>query len=365
MIRLEKISKVFGKKVVLDRISADIPAGKIFTIIGPSGQGKTTLLRLINLLDTPSEGEILLDGISLHKPGQDITALRRRMGMVFQIPIAFKETVFENIAVGLRYRHLSSAEITRKVQEKLKEIGLPGYERRKALTLSGGEMQRVSLARVMITEPDLLLLDEPTANLDPVSTTKIEELIRYYNREFGTTVIMSSHDLFQGQRMADLIAVMMDGRFIQAGETIKVFSEPCSAQVARFIGIRNVLQGMVKGNEDGMILVDLGGVTLHAISSIQSGRVTVALRPEDITLYPEPDGKMSARNVIPGVITEIRPYGIINHVIVACGQISLAVQVTWQAVRDLNLARGQEVLLSFKAPSVHVMPYEETACSQS
>ncbi|PKL60070.1 MAG: ABC transporter ATP-binding protein, partial [Methanomicrobiales archaeon HGW-Methanomicrobiales-4] len=207
MIRLNNISKSFGEKGVLDRISIDIPVGKIFTIIGPSGQGKTTLLRLINLLDTPSGGEIFLDGISLHERGRDITALRRRMGMVFQTPIAFKETVFENIAVGLRYRHVPSDEIIRRVQEKLKEIGLPGYEKRKAGTLSGGEMQRVSLARVMVTQPDILLLDEPTANLDPLSTNKIEELIRYYNREFGTTVIMSTHDLFQGQRMADRVAV--------------------------------------------------------------------------------------------------------------------------------------------------------------
>ncbi|NLW75352.1 MAG: ABC transporter ATP-binding protein [Methanomicrobiales archaeon] len=358
MIRLDNISKSFDEKIVLDRISAEILAGEIFTIIGPSGQGKTTLLRLINLLDTPSGGEIYLDGISLQKPGQDLTSLRRRMGMVFQTPISFKETVFENIALGLRYRHVSSAEITRKVEEKLEEIGLSGYEKRKAWTLSGGEMQRVSLARVMITEPDLLLLDEPTANLDPVSTKKIEELIRYYNHEFGTTVIMSSHDLFQGQRLADKVAVMMGGRFVQAGDTIKIFSEPCSADIARFIGISNVLSGTITGHEDGMILVDLGGVTLHALSSIQSGRVTVALRPEDITLYNEPDGKMSARNVIQGRITGIKPYGIISHVIVSCGSISLAVQVTWQSIRDLNLAKGQDVILSFKAPSVHVMPEE-------
>jgi tungstate transport system ATP-binding protein len=365
MIKLDNVSKSFGDKVVLDRISVDIPSGKIFTIIGPSGQGKTTLLRLINLLDSPSGGKIYINNTPLHEQSPDINALRRRMGMVFQTPVAFKETVFENIAVGLRYRHVPSAEITRRVQEKLQEIGLSGYEKRKAGTLSGGEMQRVSLARVMITRPDLLLLDEPTANLDPVSTTTIEDLITYYNREYGTTVIMSSHDLFQGQRLADMIAVLMNGRFIQADETIRVFSEPCSADVARFIGIRNVLHGRVTGRENGITLVDLGGVTVHAISAIQNGRVTVALRPEDITLYREPDGKMSARNVLTGVITEIRPYGIISHVIVSCKEIPLAVQVTWQAVRDLNLAKGQEVILSFKAPSVHVMPYEDSTCSQS
>lgn len=365
MIRLEKISKSFGGKKVLDQISAEIPTGKIFTIIGPSGQGKTTLLKLINFLDLPSEGQIFLDGVSLHQPGLDIIALRRRMGMVFQTPIAFNETVFENIAIGLRFRHFSSVEIDSKVQKKLQEIGLTGYENRKAKTLSGGEMQRVSLARVMVTEPDLLLLDEPTANLDPISTTKIEELIRYYNREFGTTVIMASHDLFQGQRMADQVAVMMEGRFIQTGDTIDVFSEPCSANVAKFIGIGNVIPGTVKGYEDGMILIDLGGVTVHAMSSLQNGRVTVAIRPEEITLYTNPDGKMSARNVLNGVIMDIKPYGIISHVIVTCSQISLVVQVTWQAVRDMDLERGQEVLLSFKAPSVHVMPYDESYRCQS
>jgi tungstate transport system ATP-binding protein len=361
MIRLDNISKSFGENQVLKQISADIPAGKIFTIIGPSGQGKTTLLRLINLLDIPSSGIIYFNGTSIHEAGQDIIALRRKMGMVFQTPISFKDTVFANIAVGLRYRHIPPEEITRRVREKLQEIGLSGYEDRKAGTLSGGEMQRVSLARVMVTEPDVLLLDEPTANLDPVSTAKIEELIRYYNRESGTTVVMSSHDLFQGQRMADITAVMMDGRFIQTGETIKVFSEPCSPEVARFIGIRNILNGRVTGREDGMILVDLGGVTIRAMSRIQQGNVTIALRPEDITLYTRPDGSMSARNVIPGIITEIKPYGIISHVMVACGRISLAVQVTWQAVRDLGLSNDQEVILSFKAPSVHVMPDENPA----
>jgi len=226
-------------------------------------------------------------------------------------------------------------------------------------------MQRVSLARVMINEPDLLLLDEPTANLDPISTNKIEDLIKYYNLEFGTTVIMSSHDLYQGQRLADKIAVMMNGRFIQADETIKVFSEPCSADVAKFIGIRNVLPGRVIGSEDGMILIDLGGITVHAISNIQTEQVMVAIRPEDITLYSEPDGKMSARNVISGVISDIRPYGIISHVFVSCGEVSLAVQVTWQAVRDMKLTKDKEVFLSFKAPSVHVMPHEEISCNIS
>ncbi len=359
MIRLEQVSRKFGERTILTGVSGEIRKGEIFTIIGPSGQGKTTLLRLINMLDTPTEGSIFFDGISLHGSGDQATSLRRRMGMVFQIPASFHETVFENIAIGLKYRRISKDEIKRRVLEKLKEIGLEGYENRKAGTLSGGEMQRVSLARVMVTEPDLLLLDEPTANLDPVSTARIEDLIRLYNRKSGTTVIMSSHDLFQGQRLADRIAVMMEGRFIQTGETIDVFSHPCSAKVARFIGISNILQGRVIGIEDGILSIDVSGTVIHALGTADKEMVSVAIRPEDITLYNEPDGKMSARNVLYGKITGIKPFGIICHVMTTCGEITLAVQVTWQSVKEMNLKEGQEIILSFKAPSVHVMPLDE------
>lgn len=358
MIILENITKTFDRKLVLDNVSGSVQAGEIFTIIGPSGQGKTTLLRLINLLDTPDRGTIFFRGEEVHG-GRSSTHIRRRMGMVFQTPIAFKETVFENIAIGLRYRGLSSGEIQRKVQQKLVEIGLEGYDNQQARTLSGGEMQRVSLARVMVTEPELLLLDEPTANLDPVSTRKIEDLIRYYNKEYGTTIIMSSHDLFQGQRLADRVAVMMEGRFVQTGDTISVFSQPGSVPVARFIGITNIYQGQITGHNEGMITVDIGGIEIHALSTITSGQVSVAIRPEDITLYNEPDGKMSARNVLPGEIVEIRPYGIISHVMIRTGSITIAVQVTWQAVRDMDLLPGKNVIISCKAPSVHIMPGEE------
>jgi len=359
MIILEQVRRSFGETEILTGVTGVIGKGEICTIIGPSGQGKTTLLRLINMLDTPTDGAILFDGIPLHDSREQNIALRRRMGMVFQTPVAFNETVFENIALGLKYRGVSKQEINKRVRKKLSEIGLEGYENRKAVTLSGGEMQRVSLARVMVTKPDLLLLDEPTANLDPVSTTRIEELIRFYNRESGTTVLMSSHDLFQGQRLADRVAVMMEGRFIQTGETIDVFSHPCSADVARFIGISNIHTGRITGSNDGIISINLSGVEVHALGPDHVGMVTVAIRPEDITIYNEPDGIMSARNVLTGRIKDIRPFGIISHVMVTCGEITFAVQVTWQSVREMDLKSGKDVVISFKAPSVHVMPYEE------
>lgn len=362
MIKIQNIRKEFGDAKVLTGVYEEIKRGEIFAIIGPSGQGKTTLLRILNLLETPSSGTILFDTVPIQNGGT--TEIRRKMGMVFQSPVAFRESVFENIALGLRYRGFSKDEITAKVKKKLDEIGLVGYEDRKATTLSGGEKQRVSLARIMITEPDLLILDEPTANLDPVSTEVIENLIRYYNQTYGTTVIMSTHDLIQGQRLADRVAVMMNGRFVQSGTIFDVFTRPCSKDVAKFIGIGNILSGSVTLNESGLSMIDIQGVKIHAIGEMPVGtRVTIAIRPEDITLHSGPDQKTSARNVIPGVIQSVRPFGIISLIDVKTGDITLSVQVTWQSIEELNLKPDIPVTLSFKAPAVHIMPDEASdAC---
>lgn len=288
MIQLRNLSKEFGRNQVLKGVSVDIQKGEVFSIIGPSGQGKTTLLRLINMLERPSGGDIVFDGISYSETGGDLT-IRRRMGMVFQKPVAFSETVYDNIAKGLKYRKIPRDEIQRRVLKKLDEIGLAGYEKRNATTLSGGEMQRVSLARVMVTEPDLLILDEPTANLDPLSTSGIEDLIRYYNLEYGTTVIMSTHDLIQGQRLADRIAVMMAGRIAQIGDTYEVFANPCHPSVARFIGVQNIFPGEITETEGGMVSIISDSVRIHAVSDLPGGRVIIGIRVEDITLHIGPD----------------------------------------------------------------------------
>ncbi len=363
MIEIQDIRKEFDGKEVLSGVTQTIRKGEIFAIIGPSGQGKTTLLRILNLLEIPTSGTILFEGTPI-QASPDSNLFRRRMGMVFQSTVAFRDTVFNNIALGLRYRGHSKKEIHELVMEKLDEISLSGYENRRALTLSGGEKQRVSLARVMVTGPDLLILDEPTANLDPVSTNVIEDLIRHYNREFGTTVIMSTHDLIQGQRLADRVAVMMEGRFIQSGTIFDVFLHPSSKKVASFIGIGNIITGRVVRNEDGMSVISVKGVEIYSIDTIPPGTpVTLAIRPEEITLHIVPEEKTSARNVIAGTIESVRLFGIISLISVMSGDLKLSVQVTWQSIRELDLKPGIPVTISFKAPSVHIMPGESThAC---
>jgi len=363
MIDIRNITKEFDGNPVLTGVTETIRKGEIFAIIGPSGQGKTTLLRILGLLQKPTSGEVLLEGKSLtHVSETD--PVRRRIGMVFQNPIAFRESVYHNIAIGLWYRGFGKEAINEKILQKLDEIGLSGYENRKATTLSGGEKQRISLARIMVTEPDILILDEPTANLDPVSTDIIEDLIRYYNKELGTTVIMSTHDLMQGQRLADRVAVMMNGRFIQSGTIFDVFTRPCSVDVAKFIGMGNILPGKVIRKEEGMSVILSHGIEIHAIGDIPVGtQIRMAIRPEEITLHTGPDRWSSARNVLFGTIDAVRPFGIISLISVKSGELALSVQVTWQSIRELDLKPGVEVVLSFKAPSVHIMPEEnDHAC---
>lgn len=358
MIEIHNITKEFDGNPVLTGVSETIQKGEIFTIIGPSGQGKTTLLRILGLLERPTSGDVLLDGISVTGlPASDPN--RRRIGMVFQNPVAFRDSVYNNIAIGLRYRGFPKEEITKKVLQKLHEIGLSGYEHRNATTLSGGEKQRVSLARVMVTGPDVLILDEPTANLDPVSTEVIEDLIRYYNKECNTTVILSTHDMIQGQRLADRVAVMMNGRFIQSGTIFDIFTRPCSVDVAKFIGIGNIVPGTIIRNEEGLSVILTHGAEIHAIGTFPVGtKVKIAIRPEEITVHTGPDRFSSARNVIAGTIEKIIPVGIISRIRIRSGDLALSAQVTWQSVRELDLRPGDRVYLSFKVPSVHIMPDE-------
>lgn len=358
MIRVEDLHKRFSEREILAGINLRVDSGEVHAIIGPSGAGKSTLLRIINLLDEPDAGSVRLDGTDIHRTsGSERLAIRRRMAMLFQNPAVFNTTVRANIATGLRFRGLSKERIGDRVEEALSFIDMEGYGDRRATTLSGGEQQRVALARAMVTGPDLLLLDEPTANLDPVATARIEELVRRYNRESGTTVILSTHDMMQGQRLSDRLSVMMDGRFAQTGTPRDIFTEPVTTTVARFVGVRNILAGRLVAVDRGIGTVEIDGVRLEAITSLGADQpVCACIRAEDVTIHrPREDGGMgrrsSARNMFAGEISAMKPEGPVNFVTVDCG-FPLEALVTWKAVEDLELAVGVRVTVSLKASAV-------------
>jgi tungstate transport system ATP-binding protein len=358
MIEIRDVYKQFGDKEVLKGVSARIERGEVFTIIGPSGQGKSTLLRLINLLDKPTSGSIIFEGVDIHQ-SRDQQAIRRKMAMVFQKPVVFSTTVYENIAYGLHFRGADRQSIKDEVDHALEVIDMVGFGDRKARSLSGGEMQRVALARAMVTGPELLLLDEPTANLDPLATHKIEELVRHYNRESHTTVIMSTHDMQQGQRLATRIAVMMHGKFAQVGTPREVFASPSDREVANFVGVKNILTGTVTSSSEGVATLTVDGISIDAVTPLPPGTpVWASILPEDITLLLSHGKRTSARNVFPGRVVRFFPRGPLLNVTVDCG-IELSATITWKSAEDMGLKAGDEVRLSFKASAVHVMDDRE------
>jgi tungstate transport system ATP-binding protein len=219
-VEVKSLYKSYGGAEVLKDISLSVEPGDFLALIGPTGSGKTTLLRLIGLLEKPTVGEIIIDGMEVTGlPEGERLKARRRMAMVFQKPVMFKTSVRENVSYGLKIR--GEGKIDERVKAAIEAVGLSGYESRDANTLSGGEMQRIALARALVLEPDLLLMDEPTANLDPKTATTIDALIS----RFKGTVIMATHNMLQARRLADKIAVIVDGRLVEVGRPGEVLSK--------------------------------------------------------------------------------------------------------------------------------------------
>jgi len=355
MIRIYGLSRQAGGRKILDDISLEIRRGEIFTLIGPSGSGKTTLLRLIDLLDRPTTGKIFFDGKDTDGPEPVRLAIRRRMGMVFQKSAALNTTVAENVAFGLKFRGTDTAQITQRVRSALELVGLSGFEERRAVTLSGGEMQRVAIARAMVTGPEVLLLDEPTANLDPVSTEIIEDLLIKINSRMHTTILFSTHDMIQGQRLAHRMGVIMNGRLAQVGSLHEIFYQPEGKEVARFVGIDTILRGVVQTNENGHAKVMLDHASLEAITPCLPGKkVALYIRPEEVTISI-PDGvrRTSVRNQLTGTITRLVSLGPFIRVTVDCGT-PITALITTRSCGELGLTVGMTVVASVKATAIHV-----------
>jgi ABC-type methionine transport system ATPase subunit len=222
-LEVRSLSKKIGSAEILNGIDLTVERGEILGLIGPTGSGKTTLLRLVNLLDEPSTGSILFDGKEVSgRPEREKLSARRRMAMVFQKPVMFKARVAENVSFGLKMRGRDDAERMRdRVKEALAAVGLSGYESRDANTLSGGETQRIALARTIILQPELLLLDEPTANLDPRSAASIDSLLQSLAGS-RTAVILATHNMQQCRKLADRVAVLQAGRLVAVGKSDEI-----------------------------------------------------------------------------------------------------------------------------------------------
>ena len=355
LIETVDLCQKYDRRDILKNINLRVERGEVFALIGPTGAGKTTLLRLLDLLEMPTSGKIYFDGRDATESKKVRFQMRRRMAFVTQKPMVFNLSIYDNIAYGLKWRGEKKGAIQTKVNGILEMIDLSAYQNRNARTLSGGEAQRVAIARAIVTEPEVLLLDEPTANLDPLSAAKVEELITGIIHQYRTTVVMATHDMSQGQRLAKRIGVLINGEIIQAGDPREVFTSPQSREVAEFVGVDNILDGVIVSQEGGMVAVKIGGnKKVEAISDYLAGEeVYLCIRPEEITLTLS-ETTSSARNLFIGQITRVVSAGPLSRIELDCG-FRLVVLVTRRSAEELGLEKGKQVYATFQATGVHIL----------
>jgi len=292
MLNVVDLFKQFSvERNAIDGVSFDIPKGDITVLLGPSGCGKTTTLRCVAGLEHPSAGRIQIDGVTVSAPKEkiQIAARHREVGMVFQSYAIWPHmSVLQNVMYPLKNRGMSREEMDRRAKEALDMVGLWEYAKRSATALSGGQMQRVALARSMSYSPKLLLLDEPLSNLDAKLRTRLRVDLRRIIKDIGVTALYVTHDQSEAVVIGDQIGVMNEGRLLQIASAQEIYNKPTDLFVASFTGATNTLAGRVMSRNDLVGIIDMGqGVQLEAMLpdlAKVGANVTVAIRPENINI---------------------------------------------------------------------------------
>lgn len=356
-IELKDVRVAHDGKVILDISDLAVDRGETLAVIGPNGAGKSTLLKVLALLQRPLGGQVILEGQAV---GYDASLLqyRRRLALVMQQPLLRDTSTFENVATGLRFRWTPRRDARKRVQRWLERLGIAHLAQRRACTLSGGEAQRASLARALVLDPDLLLLDEPFADLDPPTREGLMSELKPILRETGTTTVFVTHDRDEALRLGDRLAVLMGGRVLQTGRPQEVMARPASQEVAAFVGTETVLPGVVTAEHEGLLEVEVAaGQVVAAVGQAPLGsRVLVCLRPEEITLLePHQERHSSARNHFAGIVREVADLGLYVRVSLDCG-FPVVAYATRISVSEMGIKTGHGMVASFKATAVHLIP---------
>ncbi|HYO14618.1 MAG TPA: ABC transporter ATP-binding protein [Thermoanaerobaculia bacterium] len=295
-VQIEKVTKRFGDVTAVDSVSLEIRRGEFFALLGPSGCGKTTLLRVVGGLEEPSAGTIRIHGADMtHVPPH-----RRPVNMVFQHYALFPHlTVEENVAFGLPYKQIPRPERAARVGRALELVRLTGLGRRRPDQLSGGQRQRVALARALVLEPQVLLLDEPLAALDPNLRKEVQVELKHLQRRLGITFVFVTHDREEALALSDRIAVMSHGRVEQAGTPVEVFESPATEFVARFLGSANFFRAEVVSAAAGVLTLRLPSgaaleVPMPGTAPPPGGTVRFLVRPEKLALRASPEAGQAA-----------------------------------------------------------------------
>lgn len=355
LLEARDLTVVRGGVQVLAIPSLVLRENEVLSLIGPNGAGKSTLLLTLASLLQPTTGEIRCRG-EVITSDQATYLYRRRLAMVFQEPLLFDATVFENVAAGLKIRGMARSEIKNRVQNTLELFNICRLAERSARKLSGGEAQRTSLARAFAIQPEMIFLDEPFASLDPPTRLGLTEDLERILKETGTTAILATHDQLEALRLSDRMAVMNGGRIVQSGPPVEVMNRPADEFVASFVGMENVLSGKTISDCEGIITVMVADQCIELPGSSTPGEeVVFCIRPEHITITTfDPGNATSARNVFPAAIGKIIPMGVYHKLCMDCG-FPLVAYLTYQSLGTLHLEEGKRVYASFKATAVHLI----------
>ncbi len=338
IIELKHITKSFedGFAAVTD-FNLEIKRGEFVTFLGPSGCGKTTTLRMIAGFETPTSGEILLNG-------EDISHLPphiRPINTVFQRYALFPHmNIYENIAFGLKQKKTPKSEIKKQVKKVLELVDLEGFERRSVSTLSGGQQQRVAIARALVNKPEILLLDEPLGALDLKMRKEMQLELKNMHRELGITFIYVTHDQEEALTMSDKIVVMSAGEIQQIGSPEDIYNEPKNTFVADFIGESNIFNGIMTGS----MKARFAGGEFVTVDDVKEGtQITAVIRPEDVQIVAPSEGQ------IKGQVTDVIFKGMHYAITVESGRYEMIIQSTKSA------KIGDEVGLLVEPDGIHIM----------
>jgi len=315
--------------------SCELAVGEIYSVVGPNGSGKSTLLNTLAFLEPPKSGSFEFMGEKIsHAQPDGMIALRRRVSYLLQTPYLFNTSVKKNVGFGLRVRDLSAGAIEERVDAMMNKLSIAHLAARSAHELSGGEAQRVALARTLVLPTDVILLDEPTANVDRGNVRAVEKMIKDIAHERGATVILTTHSRNQAYRMSTNLISIIDGKIAD-------------------IGYENVFSGELRENDDGTLVVDLVGGGRVVVGVGNAGRCTVAIDPEDVILSKS-EIESSALNRFRGPISSVEEFGGALRVSVDVG-FRLSALITRKSYLDLGLNVGQRVWTTFKANAVKVV----------
>ena len=347
-LRLDNLTVRFGARTVVEGFSLLVRNGEMASLLGPSGAGKTTILKTVAGLLAPSVGEILIDGQAVG----GLAPEKRDVVMVFQEPLLFPfMNVAQNIGFGLRMRGLKGPEVDARVRDILSLTRLEGLEDRKVHALSGGQQQRVALARALVLKPSVLLLDEPLSNLDASLRQRMRDLILEIQAETRMTMLFVTHDQSEALMMSDRVALLLKGRLRQVGPPRELFYEPADPEVARFFGGTNFFQGHVR---DGHLHCAFGIFSIGPQTG--NGHVrTATIRPEDIHIAPLRPGSAGS---VAGRVLKTSFEGSTTRVVVTCAAGALTVLTPRE-----GFAPGQEVELSLSPEKIRLFPSAKTGRS--